>query len=221
MILRLLLPLLLVSPTITTTPLQVPASGSGAAFSIRYRFENSRFLIPRIELSIDGNGSGRLEWEKKDAPKALSREVRVSEEGLAEIVNLIEKLNFVRSVEEYQTAEDHGNLGATSIRVNQGELSREVVFNYTRNKDADALGRLLRGIANREMYVADLELAVQHQPLDTPAALAILAQEHKRGRIGDAVALLPLLKSIVDDMSLPLIARNRANDLVKEISKGR
>ncbi len=221
MILRLILPLLLMTPTVAAAPQQIPEAGAGKDFSIRYRFENARFLIPRIELSIDGSGNGRLEWEKKDAAKALSRQVRVSQSGLAEIVDLVERLNFVRSVEQYQTAEDHGNLGSTSIRVSQGELSREVVFNYTRNKDADALGRLLRGIANREMYVADLELAVQHQPLETPAALSVLAQEHARGRIGDAVALLPLLESIIDDMSLPLITRNRASDLVKAISKGR
>lgn len=221
MILRLLMVLLLASPSFAKVPLQAPASDSGTGFSIRYRFENARFLIPRIELSIDGRGNGRLEWEKKDSPKALSREVHVSDDGLAELANLLQRLNFLQSVEVYQSSEDHGNLGSTAIRVNQAELSREVVFNYSRNKDADALGRLLRGIANREMYVADLELAVQHQPLETPAALATLAQEYKRGRIGDAVALLPLLKSIAADVSLPLITRNRANDLAKAIAAHR
>ena len=221
MILRLILPLLLVGHAGASAALQAPASVSGTEFSIRYRFENDRFLIPRIELSIDGSGTGRLAWEKKDSPKPLSRDVRVSEQGLAELSNLLERLNFLHSSEEYQSAEDHGNLGSTAIRVSRGEMSREVVFNYTRNKDADALGRLLRGIANREMFVADLEVAVLHQPLETPAALATLAQEHARVRIGDAVALLPLLKTIADDMSLPLIARNRANDLAKAIERGR
>lgn len=221
MILRLILPFLLVVNAGASVPLQAPAAATGTEVKIRYHFENDRFLIPRIELSIDGSGTGRLEWVKKDSPKPLSRDVRVSEQGLAELSNLLERLNFLHSSEEYQSAEDHGNLGSTAIRVSQGEMSREVVFNYTRNKDADALGRLLRGIANREMFVAELEVAVLHQPLETPAALATLAQEHARGRIGDAVALLPLLKSIADDMSLPLIARNRASDLAKAIAKRR
>lgn len=221
MILRLTLPFLLVIHAGASVPLQAPASATGTQVKIRYHFENDRFLIPRIELSIDGSGTGRLEWERKDSPKPLSRDVRISEQGLAELSNLLERLDFLHSGEEYQSAEDHGNLGSTAIRVSQGEMSREVVFNYTRNKDADALGRLLRGIANREMFVADLEVAVLHQPLETPAALATLAQEYARGRIGDAVALLPLLKSIADDMSLPLITRNRANDLAKAIAKRR
>lgn len=223
MILRLIFPFLLLVNAGASVPLQAPAavSASGTGVSIRYQFENDRFLIPRIELSIDGTGTGRLEWERKDARKPLSRSVRVSEQGLAELSRLLDRLNFLRSSEQYQSTEDHGNLGSTAIRVSQGEMSREVVFNYTRNKDADALGRLLRGIANREMLVADLEVAVQHQPLETPAALATLAEEHARGRIGDAVALLPLLKSIADDMSLPLIARNRAGDLAKAITRRR
>lgn len=221
MILRLILPFLIVVHAGASVPLQAPAAASGADVSIRYRFENVRFLIPRIELSIDGSGTGRLKWERKDSPKPLSRDLRVSEQGLAELSSLLDRLNFLHSVEEYQSAEDHGNLGSTAIRVSQGEVSREVVFNYTRNKDADALARLLRGIANREMFVADLEVAMLHQPLETPAALATLAQEHARGRIGDAVALLPLLRSIADDMSLPLIARNRASELAKAITKRR
>jgi len=221
LILRLILPFLLFASVGAAVPLQAPTSAAGDKPSIRYRFENDRFLISRIELSVDGSGSGLLEWEEKGSPKPRSRAVRVSEEGLAELSNLLDRLNFLHSGEEYQSAEDHGNLGSTAIRVSQGEVSREVVFNYTRNKDADALARLLRGIANREMFVADLEVAMQHQPLETPAALATLAQEHARGRIGDAVALLPLLRSIADDMSLPLIARNRASDLAKAITKRR
>jgi len=204
-----------------TPPPSDAAAVSQSDLAIRYRFENSQFLIPKIELTIDGAGHGRLTWERKDARKPLSRDVRVSDRGLADLRNLLVRLDFVHSTAEYQTREDHSNLGTTAIRVVQAGVSREVVFNYTQNRDADALGRLLRGIANREMYVAELEVAIQHQPLETPAALSVLAQEFAQGRIGDATGLLPLLTSMADDMALPLITRNKATELARRISKAK
>ena len=182
---------------------------------VRYRFANANFLISRIELTIDGAGRGRLTWSRRDVSRDQSREVLVSEQGVTELREILARLDFVNSREKYQTVEDHSNLGETQIQVDQAGVVREVTFNYTKNKDADALGRLLRGIANREMYVAELEVAMVHQPLEMPAAIATLTREFKYGRIGDAVALLPLLTSIADDAAFTAIARNRASDLAR------
>ena len=184
---------------------------------VRYRFVNANFVISRIEMTIDGSGRGRLTWERRDVNRTQSRDVRVSDAGIAELRDVLARMDFVNSSEQYQTKEDHSNLGETAIRVDQGGSSREVVFNYTKHRDADALGRFLRGIANREMHVTEIEVAVQHQPLETPAAIATLAGEFKAGRLADTASLLPLLKSIVDDASLPVITRNRAGELAAKI----
>ena len=45
--------------------------------------------------------------------------------------------------------------------------------------------------------------------------------EWTRGYVADATELLPLLQSLADDVTLPLIARNRAGDLAKQIAKQR
>lgn len=184
---------------------------------VQYGFVNPIFDISRIDLSIDALGKGQLTWQRRDVAKPQSRPVKVSEQGISEIRSLLATLNFVNSAEVYQTKEDHSNLGETRIRVEQSGAGREVVFNYTKNRDADALGRLLRGIANREMYVAELEVAILHQPLETPAVINTLLREFKLGRIGDAAALVPLLTRVAEDMALPLIARNKATELLRKI----
>lgn len=184
---------------------------------IRYRFENAAFDISRIELSIDGTGRGRVTWTKRNVAKPQLRDFAVSGQGIAVIREQLRLLNFLNSSEMYQAKEDHANLGETRIRVDQGGANREVCFNYTKNRDADALGRLLRGVANREIYVSELEVAMIHQPLDTPAILTTMEREFKLGRIADAVALVPLLRKVADDAALPLIARNKATELLGKI----
>lgn len=184
---------------------------------VQYRFHNASFDISLIELSVDGTGRGKLLWSRRDVAKPMSRDIAVSEKGVGEIRGLLRMLNFVHSSEVYQTKEDHSNLGETRIAVRQAGAQREVVFNFTRNREADALGRLLRGIANREVYVAELEVAMIHQPLETPAVLTTIARELKLGRIADAVALVPLLRKVADDAALPLIARNKANELLHRL----
>lgn len=184
---------------------------------VRYRFANPMFDISLIDLSVSGTGRGRLTWTRRNVAKPQSRDIVMSEKGLAELRELLTLLNFVNSTEDYQAKEGHPNLGETRIRVDHGGAGREVTFNYTKNREADALGRMLRGVANREMYVAELEVAILHQPLETPALIATLAREFKLGRIGDAIALLPLLRRVADDAALPLIARNKATELIRKI----
>jgi hypothetical protein len=185
--------------------------------SIMYRFENELFTEPRFELIIDATGSGKLVFSRKGITRPIERPVSVRGEVMAELNAILDRLDFLRSTETYQTKDDHANLGTMTVAVSRGGLSREVQFNYTNNRDMEALVQLLRGLTTRERHAFDLETATQYSRLEIPTHLQTLKNDIALKRVTDPIALVPLLRQIADDPSLPLIAQNRARQLADEI----
>ncbi len=216
-VLWLVLPVLLMQSS-SGAPDVRPAS---AMPNVEYHFQNERFLISKIDLELDPTGRGRLVFVRKGLTKPVSRDVSIAPEILVEIDRLFGRLGYLESNETYQTEKDHSNLGEVVIAVVRGEMRREAKFNYTANRDMASVQTMLRGIANREIYVFDIETAAQFQPLDTPRLLQTLGDEIDAGRLTGVDALLPLLRRLADDVSLPLIARNRAASLVAKVEKAR
>jgi hypothetical protein len=106
-----------------------------------------------------------------------------------------------------------------TLQVTQGGKTREARFNYTENKDAEALVAILRGLATREIFAFDLETAARYYPLDTPDLLKALKDEIARKRVTDASALVPLLRDLSGNIGVPLIARNKAEELAKSLER--
>lgn len=186
-----------------------------------YRFRNDRFVVSSIDLEYDERGHGKLVFERKGLGKPVERDIVVSEAVVRDVDAVLGRLNFLTSTETYQTQADHSNLGQVTIEVTRGAARRETEFNYTTNRDMASVQEILRGLANREMYAFDIETAIKFQPLDTPKLLDTLRGEVERGAVTDPAALLPLLRSVAEDVSLPLIARNRAGALVETIRSGK
>jgi hypothetical protein len=201
-----------------TAQVAAPPADAAAGQTVSYHFENEQFVLSRIDLTLDETG-GKLVFVRKGVSAPVERTVRISAAAKAQVDELLGRLNFLTASEAYQTKDDHKNLGTVRIAVRSGSANREVSFNYTANRDMRALADLLRGIANREIYTFDIETAARHQPLDTPGLIKALQDEWTRGYVADASELLPLLQSLADDVTLPLITRNRAGDLAKQITK--
>jgi hypothetical protein len=208
-----LLPLVL-GQGVSNAPVDTPAGFD----SVVFRYRSDRFLISSIDLEIDPAGRGKLVFVRKGLAKPIERDVEVANPVVRDLDAALARLHFLSSDEKYQTSEDHSNLGEVTIAVAHGDVRRETRFNYTTNRDMAAMQELLRGIANREIYVFDLETAVRFQPLETPTLLGALGDEIGLGHITDPQALLPLLHGIAEDVSLPLIARNRASALADRIA---
>lgn len=59
----------------------------------------------------------------------------------------------------------------------------------------------------------------ENQPLEAPRMIDALDSYLRRGEISDPPHLLPFIKEISEDERLPLIARNHAARLLKQIEK--
>lgn len=189
--------------------------------AIVYHFENEKFLVPRIDLKLDEAGQGTLVFERKGLQKPVERVFAAGDEAMDNVLTALGRLDFLNSTEPYQSKDEHPNLGTTVVEVARDGSKRAVQFNYTTNRDMDLVATTLRGIATREIYAFDLETAARHQPLETPALIAALSREIDLGRIADPAMIVPVLRSLESDPSLPLITRNRASDLAARIEKAK
>ena len=187
--------------------------------SIVYTFENERFTISRIEMRLEEGGAGQLVFKRKGLDKPVERKFQVSPHALAEFWAALDRIGFLASAEDYQSKSDHSNLGTVTLAATRDGKTRQASFNYSSNRDVWTLAAELRGIANREIFVFDLETALKYQPLETPALLESLRKELAGGRIGDPGLLVPLLRQISEEFAVPLIARNRAGELAEKIEK--
>jgi len=106
-----------------------------------------------------------------------------------------------------------------TFRLKKGEKQRTVVFNYTVNKDAKILADEYRKLGNQFIWIFDITVARENQPLEAPKILDSLDSLLRRNEMSDPAQLIPLLKGLMDDERVPLIARNHAGKLVERIEK--
>lgn len=192
-----------------------------AAATFKYRFENRRFYISVIEIDVTPEASGVLQFKRGETEDILERKFKVSPRTLSRLLHLIQRLNFLESSEDYQNKRDFSHLGWTTITVRQGELERTVRFNYTTSPEMSEVSDILRGLSTQHINLFDIELSVEHQPLDLPRLLEVLENDLRLERMAEPEQLLPALREIANDDTLPLIARNHAGRIVTSIQKGK
>jgi uncharacterized protein (UPF0147 family) len=103
----------------------------------------------------------------------------------------------------------------------QGTKKRAVALNWTNNHDAAALINEYRRIADQAIFIFDMSVARENQPLNAPKLMDLLETLLKREGLSDAQQLVPLLNQISTDEHVPLMARNHAKRLLKKIETGK
>jgi hypothetical protein len=192
---------------------------SGTSFS--YKFENPRFAVSLIEIEVDPIGSGRLRFKRGESDEIIERPLGLSESTMSILDELVSGTGFLTSNENYQAKKDFSHLGWVTISANRGGQQRTVKFNYTTNTEVAEMAAIFRAVADQELDLFDLELAVQNQPLELPNLLDALENDLREGRLANPQQLVKPLRTIAQEDSLPLIARNHANRLIAGIDKGR
>lgn len=187
----------------------------------KYIFENPRFYIPWIQLDLSPEGIGTVSFKRGESDDTLDRSVKLQPSTLARIGELLARTSFLTSDEDYQSKRDFAHLGWMTISVNQAGKQRTVRFNYTERPDIAELAEIFRAITNQAIALFDIDLAIQHQPLDLPRLIESLENELRLERYAEPEQLIAALRGIAQDDTLPLIARNHATRLIASIQKGK
>jgi uncharacterized protein (UPF0147 family) len=106
-----------------------------------------------------------------------------------------------------------------TFTMKKDKRERVAKFNWTVNPDAKNLMDEYRRIGQQFVWIFDIGVARENQPLEAPRLMDALDSLIKRNEISDAAQMIPMLKELSNDERIPLIARNHATRIVKEIEK--
>jgi len=103
--------------------------------------------------------------------------------------------------------------------MDDGQRKRIAQFNWSSNSTAQSLTQEYRRVADQAIFVFDISVARENQPLNAPTLMSQLESLYRRNGLSDPKQLVPLLKELRTDEHIPLIARNQADRLLKKIDK--
>lgn len=190
-------------------------------FHYRYEFSQPNFLVKKMIIEHDENGSGTITFEEKNFDSSVTEKILISTNSLEKIKNLFNTLNFLDSMENYQSStRNYAHLGTKKIGLKTDAKERNVEFNWSENADAKLLGDEYSKIGYQLVWESDMKAARENQPLQTPSLVQVLDSYLRRNEISDPPQMLPFLKELSNDERLPLLARNHILRLIKNIEKG-
>jgi phosphoribosylglycinamide formyltransferase-1 len=200
------------------------ATNVAVADGARYSFEFAQpaFVVSRYVIEHDAAGRAKISFQKKtdglnEPPVVESFDI--SPAAAARILAAWGALNFLDSQADYQADKQFPHLGVMKLRLRSGDRQREAEFNWTNDEHAKALVAEYKALAEQQLFVFDMGLARQYQPSEAIKVLKRLETLLKLNSISDPAQLLPLLRDLTTDERIPLIARNHAERLIKQIEK--
>ncbi len=195
------------------------ASQARSQGSYKYEFSQPEFIVSSVKIEHDSNGNGTISFTKKGSDETITDPIRVSAKSITRINEALTSLNFLTSSEDYQYEKDYSHLGVIKFALSREGRSRDVSFSWTENKDAKILMDEYRKIGNQFIWVFDISLSRENQPLDAPRLFDSLDSMIRRNEISDPFQLEPFLRELSNDERIPLIARNHSSRLVAQFEK--
>jgi len=203
-------------PTGEAKPVE-PERPQPDARRFKYIFSQPHFVYRRMEIEHDSTGKGRFSFDKMNSSETITEDIVVSQRVMDSIQDAVVALDFLGSDEDYQHKRDYSHLGTVEISVSEGVLTRTATFSWTENIHARSLMENYRRLAQQYIWVFDIKVSRDNQPLDSPKLMGALENLLRRNDIADPVQILPLLDELSVDERLPLIARNQARSISQSI----
>lgn len=184
-----------------------------------YEFTQPAFYIRHILIEHNAAGEGKITFERLGESTPIIEPLELSSGALGRILGLWGQLGFLDSHQDYQSPKQFPHLGTMRFHMENGEQKRTAEFNWTNNKEAAALNKEYHRVADQAIFVFDMSIARENQPLNTPKLMEQLESMLNSGGLSDPYQLVPMLRDLTTDEHVPLIARNHATRLLKRIEK--
>lgn len=202
-------------------PSSVPVAVPVKNYTPTYFYEYTRpgFVVSPILIEHDAAGTGKISFLKQDLDQMMTDPLQLSPVTVKTINDALSRLDFLSSTTDYQYEKDLPQMGNVKFRYVKDGRERTVKFNWTENPDAKILMDEYRRISNEAVWKFEIAAARVNQPLETPRLMDGFASYLERNEISDPPHLIPFLREIANDERLPLIARNHADRLIKQLEK--
>jgi hypothetical protein len=207
---------------------QTPSSPNGPAASSKedpnaahytYEFSQPDFFVYFIHIEHDDKGHGLIRFERRSDTEQITDPLELSATALERIRARLAALRFLDSTANYQGERTYPSQGKTRFTMRQGGRERTTEFNYSQNADAQGLAEEYRRAAEQALFVFDIKVALESQPLETPKLLNRLESLISRDYLSDKQQLVPLLRDLTEDERVPLVGRNQAARILKKLEK--
>jgi hypothetical protein len=198
---------------ISLLALAAAACGLGAADGRLFysrEFPGSTPAYIQVTLTKDGDAEYR-EAVDDDLPVKFKLDSATAQE----IYGLAEKLEFFKH--PIESPLKVAFMGTKTFRLESGAGKTEVKFNYTENKDAQALQDWFERMAESSQHRVELERTAKYDRLGVVNALTLLESALERDRVVAPEQFLPLLDRIVANESYMHTARARAAEIAEGI----
>ena len=223
--------LLLLALTLPSTArAQQPAGDSVASPSARpaiptysFSFERPGLPVPSYILVVAQDGTARYSGnevtqaeqasDQAATPQPFSRQFDVSPATVKKIADLTRTLhNF--SISCASKAKNVADTGKKRLTYLGPDGQGSCTYNYSENKDVQALTNIFQGIAETLDQGRELDHLRRYDRLGLDAAITFFAQEVTEGRALEIGAIAASLRSIADDPQVMDRVRARASTLL-------
>lgn len=201
------------------TDAKATATADAGKVSFVYDFKQPDSFVTHIRIEHDAAGRGRITFERRVDTEAIIDPVELSPAALQRITSLWEALRFLDSEASYQAVKQFPHLGTVRLHMARGGRERAAEFNWTDDENASGLAKEYRNVAEQAMFVFEVNVSLENQPLELPKLLTRFERLLEIKALSDPLQLVPLLRSLETDERIPLIARNHAGRLLKKLEK--
>jgi len=184
-----------------------------------YEFRQPDFLVYFIHIEHDDSGRGHIRFERRMDTEQLTEPLELSPAALARIRARWEALGFLEAQANYQGERTYPSQGQTRLTVRRGGRERTTEFNYSQNEDAQGLAQEYRRASEQALFVFEIKVALESQPLETPKLINRLGELLERNYLSDHQQLVPLIRELSEDERVPLVGRNQAARILKKLEK--
>ena len=190
--------------------LGVAASGADSA-RIIYTKSFPGSTPAYVSITVDRSGSVAYKESADDDPEQF----KLNESEASGIFDLAQKLDhFTRPLESGLKV---ANMGAKTLRWENGAEVGEAKFNYSLDENAKTLYDQFERITETERQLLILRRAIRHDKLGIDEALTNIQSIWDHKRLMGAEQFLPLLDQVAGNDIYMHIARTRAAELAEAI----
>jgi hypothetical protein len=196
-----------------------PEKSDPNAVHFTYEFSQPDFFVYFVHIEHDEKGKGTIRFERRSDTEQITDPVQISPAALERIRAHFDALKFLDSTDSYQGEKNYPSQGKTKLTVKQAGRERTAEFNYSQNAEAQGLADEYRRVTEQALFVFDVNVALENQPLEMPKIINRLESLIDRKYLSDTQQLLPLIRELTEDERVPLVGRNQAARILKKLDK--
>lgn len=208
--------------------------GAAGAPEFQVDYSNPGLTPPHWTLTLHPDGWGHFHSDRRSAVAGgdqgsgaessteiqtpdVDRDVRVSAEFAEYVFQTVRHHNLLSS-----DCESHLKVafqGWKKLSYSGPEGVGGCAFNYSKDKDIQALGDSLVAVAGTILEGARLEILLQHDRLGLDSEMEYVAEASKDGRLQEIGAIRGILDRLADDPDVMVRVRRRAKAMLGGIGK--